>query len=181
MFSKVTNGTIKFPMFKDMYELNQKCVWEIETEPQRRISFEFTHFDIEAHDNCNFDKVDVYSIIGEETLKKHGTYCGAKVPARIVSDKNVMKITFSSDQSNVRTGFVANFYTGKRIESIKTFQGEIFHDRFIFCTYRIIIHTFEPKIRFEGPKIRYEGPKIRFERPNFCIKHIAFDIVNCID
>lgn len=113
----VPNGTITSPSFPDFYPLNKNCVWEIVASPQYRITLNFTHFDLEGNNNaqqqqCEYDRVDVYSKQKEGKLKKHGSYCGSKAPGLITSEGNVMRIVFYSDTSIQKTGFSAIFITG---------------------------------------------------------------------
>ncbi|CAH2008151.1 unnamed protein product [Acanthoscelides obtectus] len=110
------NGTITSPSFPELYPLNKNCVWEIIAQPQYRITLNFTHFDLEGNNNgpqqqCEYDRVDVYSYLKEDKLKKHGSYCGPRPPALITSEGNIMRIIFYSDTSVQKTGFAAVFFT----------------------------------------------------------------------
>jgi tolkin protein len=62
---------------------------------------------------CDYDRLEIYSKLSEEKTKKHGVFCGSKAPGPIISEGNVMRITFSSDISVQKTGFAAIFFTGK--------------------------------------------------------------------
>lgn len=112
----VPNGTITSPSFPDLYPLNKNCVWEIIASPQYKITLNFTHFDLEGnaaqHQQCDYDRIEVYSKLKEGKLKKHGVFCGSKPPTLITSEENVMRVVFSSDTSVQRTGFAAFFFTG---------------------------------------------------------------------
>ncbi|KAJ3621320.1 hypothetical protein MTP99_003471 [Tenebrio molitor] len=112
------NGTITSPSFPDLYPLNKNCVWEIVSLPQYRITLNFTHFDLEGNNmhhaqqqQCDYDRLEIYSKLSEEKTKKHGVFCGSKAPGPIISEGNVMRITFSSDISVQKTGFAAIFFT----------------------------------------------------------------------
>ncbi|XP_076255661.1 tolloid-like protein 1 tolkin [Rhynchophorus ferrugineus] len=113
---EVTNGTITSPSFPHLYPFNKNCVWEIVAEPQHKITLNFTHFDLEGNSNpqqqqqCEYDRVDVFSKLKEGRLKKHGSYCGSKAPALITSEANVMRVVFYSDTSVQKTGFAAVFF-----------------------------------------------------------------------
>nr|XP_023021404.1 tolloid-like protein 2 [Leptinotarsa decemlineata] len=112
----VANGTITSPSFPDYYPLNKNCVWEIIAQPQYRITINFTHFDLEGNLNtqqqqCEYDKVEIYSKLKEGRLKKHGSYCGPKAPGLITSEGNVMRVVFYSDSSVQKTGFAAVFFS----------------------------------------------------------------------
>lgn len=91
-------------------------MWEIIASPQYKITLNFTHFDLEGNNaqqqQCDYDRIEVYSKLKEGKLKKHGIYCGSKAPTLITSEENVMRVVFSSDTSVQRTGFAAYFVTG---------------------------------------------------------------------
>ncbi|KAJ8980749.1 hypothetical protein NQ317_013754 [Molorchus minor] len=112
----VPNGTITSPSFPNTYPVNKNCVWEIVALPQFRITLNFTHFELEGNNNaqqqqCEYDRVDIYSKLKEGKLKKHGSYCGPKAPAMITSEGNIMRVVFYSDTSVQKSGFAAVFFT----------------------------------------------------------------------
>lgn len=116
----VSNGTITSPSFPDYYPANKNCVWEIIARPQYRITLNFTHFDIEGNtvqnmqlQQCDYDRIEIFSKLGEEKVNKHGIYCGSKAPLPITSDGNILRVVFSSDTSIQKTGFAAVFFTGE--------------------------------------------------------------------
>lgn len=84
--------------------------------PQYRITLNFTHFDLEGNNmhqqQCEYDRVEVYSKLGEDRFNKIGTYCGTKVPSMITSEGNALRIIFTSDNSVQKSGFAAVFFTG---------------------------------------------------------------------
>jgi len=41
--------------------------------------------------------VEVASKLGDDVLRKHGIFCGARLPPLITSEGNFMRITFTSD------------------------------------------------------------------------------------
>lgn len=43
------NGTIQSPSFPELYPSNKNCVWQIVAPAQYRITFNFTHFDLEGN------------------------------------------------------------------------------------------------------------------------------------
>ncbi|KMQ95009.1 tolloid-like protein 2-like protein [Lasius niger] len=109
------NGTITSPSFPETYPGNKNCVWEIIAPPQYRITLNFTHFDLEGNniyqEECEYDSVEVTSKLGDDVLRKHGIYCGARLPPLITSEGNFMRITFTSDNSVQKSGFAAIFFT----------------------------------------------------------------------
>ncbi|XP_017085480.2 dorsal-ventral patterning protein tolloid [Drosophila eugracilis] len=109
------NGTITSPSFPEMYPLLKECIWEIVAPPKHRISLNFTHFDLEgtAHQqsDCGYDSVTVYSKLGENRLKRIGTFCGSTIPPTATSESNALRLEFHSDKSIQRSGFAAVFFT----------------------------------------------------------------------
>lgn len=61
---------------------------------------------------CEYDRVEVYSKIGSDKLRKHGVYCGQEAPSMITSEANALRVEFESDSSVHKTGFAAVFFTG---------------------------------------------------------------------
>lgn len=51
--------------------------------------------------------------MGEDIYKKHGVFCGSRMPPMLTSEKNAMRIEFTSDNSVQKSGFAAVFFTGK--------------------------------------------------------------------
>ncbi|KAL0280907.1 UNVERIFIED_CONTAM: hypothetical protein PYX00_002062 [Menopon gallinae] len=116
------NGTITSPSFPKPYPSNKKCIWEIIAPPQYKITLNFTHFDLEGnsvyHQECEYDKVEVHSKMPENHLRRHGVYCGLrKQPMIITSEKNSLRVEFTSDGTVQKSGFAAVFFTGMRRHS----------------------------------------------------------------
>ncbi|XP_043283629.1 tolloid-like protein 1 [Venturia canescens] len=111
----VANGTITSPSFPEAYPGNKNCVWEIIAPPQYRITLNFTHFDLEGSlmfpQECEYDSVEVASKLGDDILRKHGVFCGSRVPQLLTSEGNSMRVTFTSDNSIQKSGFAAVFFT----------------------------------------------------------------------
>ncbi|XP_075542431.1 tolloid-like protein 1 tolkin [Dermacentor variabilis] len=111
---EASNGTITSPSFPDLYPSNKNCIWEIVASPQYRITLNFTHFDLEGNNqDCEYDKVDILSKMGDNTIRKHGLFCGPYLPPIITSEGNSLRIEFSSDNSVQKSGFAAVFLTDK--------------------------------------------------------------------
>ncbi|XP_050485193.1 bone morphogenetic protein 1-like [Bombus huntii] len=110
-----SNGTITSPSFPVTYPGNKDCVWEIIAPPQYRITLNFTHFDLEGNNarqqDCEYDSVEVSSKLGDDLLRKHGIFCGSRLPSLITSEGNSLRVTFTSDNSIQKTGFAAVFFT----------------------------------------------------------------------
>jgi tolkin len=128
------NGTILSPSFPKEYPVLKECIWEIIAAPHSKITLNFTHFDLEGNtfyqsSECEYDSVTVYSKMSEDNLKRHGVYCGAKIPALITSESNALRLEFKSDKTIQKTGFAAVFFTGKDAN----FQNDLgLNNRLIF-------------------------------------------------
>lgn len=46
---EAVNGTLTSPSFPELYPGNKTCTWEIIAPPQYKITFNFTHFDLEGN------------------------------------------------------------------------------------------------------------------------------------
>ncbi|RWS10861.1 tolloid-like protein 1 [Dinothrombium tinctorium] len=109
-----SNGTIVSPSFPDLYPPNKNCIWEIVAPPQYKITFNFTHFDLEGNNqDCEYDSVEVKSKVAENEFHKHGVYCGPRNPPLITSLTNSLRIEFNTDNSVQKSGFAAVFFTDK--------------------------------------------------------------------
>ncbi|GLH16386.1 Dorsal-ventral patterning protein tolloid [Gryllus bimaculatus] len=113
-----TNGTISSPSFPEEYPSNKNCIWEIIAPPQYRITLNFTHFDLEGNNvvgvfqqECEYDSVEVYSKLGDDIKRKHGIFCGSRLPPLITSEGNSLRLEFVSDSSIQKSGFAAIFFT----------------------------------------------------------------------
>ncbi|XP_014300153.1 bone morphogenetic protein 1 [Microplitis demolitor] len=110
-----SNGTITSPSFPESYPGNKNCIWEIIAPLHYRITLNFTHFDLEGNrmyqQECDYDFVEVSSKLGDDILKKHGIFCGSKIPTPIISEGNAMRIVFTSDKNIQKSGFAAVFFT----------------------------------------------------------------------
>lgn len=110
-----TNGTISSPSFPEEYPSNKNCIWEIVAPPQYRITLNFTHFDLEGNNvfqqECEYDSVEVYSKLGDDIKRKHGIFCGSRLPPLVTSEGNSLRLEFVSDSTIQKSGFAAIFFT----------------------------------------------------------------------
>jgi tolkin protein len=51
--------------------------------------------------------------MGDDVMKKHGVFCGSRIPPLITSDGNSLRVEFNSDNTVQKSGFAAVFFTGK--------------------------------------------------------------------
>lgn len=81
-----------------------------------KITLNFTHFDLEGNAfyqpaACEYDALTVYSKMSDDSLKKHGVFCGSKIPNSVTSDGNILRLEFKSDKTIQKTGFAAIYMT----------------------------------------------------------------------
>lgn len=109
------NGTITSPSFPEVYPLSKDCVWEIVAPPTHKVILNFTHFDLEGSNffqaECDYDSLTIYSKTSDENLKRHGLYCGSKLPPIITSESNAIRLEFTSDNTIQKGGFAAIYMT----------------------------------------------------------------------
>ena len=74
--------TTNYPGF---YNNNEDKQWTIEAPDGQIITFEFSDFSIESHQNCVWDWVQVIDGNGQELLKKS---CGNEKPENFFSKSN---------------------------------------------------------------------------------------------
>jgi len=48
-------------------------------------------------------------------MRRHGVYCGSRLPGLITSEGNSLRVEFNSDNSVQKSGFAAVFFTGNII------------------------------------------------------------------
>lgn len=105
-------GTFQSPNFPLDYPANKECVYMFSTAGGHRIRLTFDQFELESHQECEYDHVSVFDGLGAEdpTL---GKFCGTKKPLMIMSSFDKMYLLFKSDATNQRRGFNATHSTGK--------------------------------------------------------------------
>ncbi|XP_048459036.1 bone morphogenetic protein 1 isoform X3 [Rhincodon typus] len=99
-------GTITSPNWPDKYPSRKECTWEISATPGHRVKIVFSEFEIEQHQECAYDHLEVFD--GEtDKFAILGRFCGSMIPAPVISTGNKMFIRFVSDASVQRKGFQA--------------------------------------------------------------------------
>lgn len=99
------------------YPASKYCIWEIVAPPQYRIILKFNEFNLEGNvlnlQDCDYDAVNVYSIMNSTAINRHGRFCGNRLPPLITSITNSLRVTFRSDRTIEKDGFIATYSTGK--------------------------------------------------------------------
>ncbi|XP_025098046.1 suppressor of lurcher protein 1-like [Pomacea canaliculata] len=111
------NGTISSPSYPKPYPPSLTCRFTFQGVGRERVQLKFVHFDLyypsgdpKAPVDCTgSDTVSVYIQINgrNEAL---GTYCGSKLPPKLMSNSNTMTVEFRSRRPSLTvTGFLANY------------------------------------------------------------------------
>merc|ERR1712203_536458 len=98
-------SVVTSPNFPSNYDDNLEQVETITTEAGKVLVLDFTTFDIEPHTNCNYDSLMIVDQDGTTLLEKS---CGNTLPARITSRTNQVHLTFKTDHSVTKNGWVLN-------------------------------------------------------------------------
>ncbi|KAJ8670674.1 hypothetical protein QAD02_001933 [Eretmocerus hayati] len=101
-------GHLESPNYPEEYQSSKECVWRLSAPQDYQVALKFQSFEIESHDNCVYDYVEVRDGHGPES-PLIGIYCGYKLPPDIRSSGNKLLIKFVSDSSVQKAGFSATF------------------------------------------------------------------------
>ncbi|CAG5867410.1 unnamed protein product [Menidia menidia] len=106
---KRDSGQIQSPNYPDDYHSNKMCVWKITVAEGFDVGISFQSFEIERHDSCAYDYVEVRDG-GSESSPLLGRFCGYEKPESIKSNSNHLWLKFVSDGSVNKAGFAASFF-----------------------------------------------------------------------
>ncbi|CAG5130412.1 unnamed protein product [Candidula unifasciata] len=125
------DGFFYSPNYPDSYLGREDCSWLIVTAPGHRIHLEFIMLDIEYHQLCSYDHLAVYD--GENsTARLIGKFCGTTLPEPITSSSNKIYVSFFSDASVQRSGFLIKHEVkcGGTLQASETEQFFVSHPRY---------------------------------------------------
>nr|XP_046231199.1 bone morphogenetic protein 1-like isoform X2 [Scatophagus argus] len=106
---KREGGQIQSPNYPDDYLSNKVCIWKIAVAEGFDVGLSFQSFEIERHDSCAYDYVEVRDG-SSESSPLLGRFCGYDKPDDIKSSSNQLWLKFVSDGSVSKAGFAANFF-----------------------------------------------------------------------
>uniref|UniRef100_H3ANE1 Tolloid like 1 n=1 Tax=Latimeria chalumnae TaxID=7897 RepID=H3ANE1_LATCH len=126
-----SSGIITSPNWPDKYPSRKECTWEITAPPGHRVKVSFNEFEIEQHQECAYDHLEVFD---GETDKSPilGRLCGSKTPDAVIATGNKMFLRFISDASVQRKGFQATHSTecGGRLKAETRLKDLYSHAQF---------------------------------------------------
>uniref|UniRef100_A0A672P4E9 Metalloendopeptidase n=1 Tax=Sinocyclocheilus grahami TaxID=75366 RepID=A0A672P4E9_SINGR len=103
------SGQIESPNYPDDYRPNKVCTWKIIVPQGFHVGLVFQSFEIEKHDNCAYDYLELRDGDSENSPLL-GHFCGYAKPDDIKSSSNQLWMKFVSDGSVNKAGFAANFF-----------------------------------------------------------------------
>ena len=104
-------GHLESPNYPEEYQSSKECVWRLSVPQDYQVALKFQSFEIENHDNCVYDFVEVRDGHYPDS-PLIGVYCGYKLPPDIRSTGNKLLVKFVSDSSVQKAGFSAMFMKG---------------------------------------------------------------------
>ncbi|XP_020802550.1 LOW QUALITY PROTEIN: cubilin homolog [Drosophila serrata] len=107
-----THGTLASPGSPGNYPKNRDCRWTLVAPIDKRIKLTFFSLQLERHDNCNFDYVQIKDTISGRELAK---YCSSGQPAPLLLPTHQAEILFHSDADGSDTGFQLHYSVEERI------------------------------------------------------------------
>uniref|UniRef100_A0A8C3V0R2 Metalloendopeptidase n=1 Tax=Catharus ustulatus TaxID=91951 RepID=A0A8C3V0R2_CATUS len=103
-------GMMSSPNWPDKYPSRKECTWDISATPGHRVKVTFNEFEIEQHQECAYDHLEMYDGPNSKSPIL-GRFCGSKKPDPVVASTNKMFLRFYSDASVQRRGFQAKHST----------------------------------------------------------------------
>lgn len=95
-----------FEKTNHQYSNSIECVWIIRAIPDFHLEFDFvSRFDLEQSDDCKNDYLLFEQQTGDNDLIELAKLCGHKQPERIVSQSDLVQITFRSNDKIAGDGF----------------------------------------------------------------------------
>nr|XP_023655191.1 tolloid-like protein 1 [Paramormyrops kingsleyae] len=101
-------GQIQSPNYPDDYRPTKECIWKITVSENYNVGLIFQAFEIERHDSCAYDYLEVRDGRSENS-PLIGRFCGYDKPQDICSTSNHLWMKFVSDGTVNKAGFAANF------------------------------------------------------------------------
>ncbi|XP_016041459.2 CUB domain-containing protein 2 [Erinaceus europaeus] len=102
-------GNFSSPNFPSLYPYNTECSWLIVVAEGSSVLLTFHTFDLEFHDTCAFDFLEIYNGASGDQGNLLGRFCGQVPPPAFTSSWHVMSVIFHSDKHVASRGFSAGY------------------------------------------------------------------------
>ncbi|XP_051044279.1 CUB domain-containing protein 2 [Phodopus roborovskii] len=103
------SGNFSSPNFPSLYPYNTECSWLIVVAEGSSVLLTFHAFDLEYHDTCGFDFLEIYNGASGDKGNLLGRFCGQVPPPPFTSSWHVMSVVFHSDKHVASQGFSAGY------------------------------------------------------------------------
>uniref|UniRef100_A0A8D2ATK8 CUB domain containing protein 2 n=1 Tax=Sciurus vulgaris TaxID=55149 RepID=A0A8D2ATK8_SCIVU len=103
------SGNFSSPNFPSLYPYNTECSWLIVVAEGSSVLLTFHTFDLEYHDTCGFDFLEIYNGASGDKGNLLGRFCGRVPPPPFTSSWHVMAVVFHSDKHVASRGFSAGY------------------------------------------------------------------------
>ncbi|XP_055381184.1 dorsal-ventral patterning protein tolloid isoform X2 [Condylostylus longicornis] len=116
---------IDSPNYPSEYLPDKECIWRIIVPDKYEVALQFQTFEIENHDNCIYDYVEIRdgNTADSELI---GVFCGHKIPPTIKTNSNEMYVKFISDSTVQKVGFSGIFM--KEVDECKLRKHDCQHE-----------------------------------------------------
>ncbi|XP_053323004.1 cubilin [Spea bombifrons] len=105
-----THGSISSPGYPNNYPPNRDCYWTISTDPGLSITFSFGTLNIEQHEDCEQDYLEIRDgLLPQDNVL--GKYCTSQSPAPLQTSGPYAWVHFHSDSSMSDRGFQITYIT----------------------------------------------------------------------
>ena len=118
------SGSIRSPNYPSNYGRLEDCKWRIMAPYNQKVLLYFTSIDLEDCCSCDYVKILDGSYSYSNLLTKG---CGSILPPPVTSSGRYLYMTFRSDNSGQRQGFVAHY------RALNSSSGESRALRFFTC------------------------------------------------
>lgn len=156
---------LESPNYPEEYQPSKECIWRITVPENHQVALRFHAFDVENHDSCVYDYVEVRDGLANDSPILN-VFCGLKIPADVTSSSNKMLVKFVSDSSVQKGGFSATVLK-EYDECLKTDHGCAQQ-----CTNTLGSYKCTCKIGYE---LHSDGKKC--EGKSFLLNNIFFNIL----
>ncbi|XP_058980023.1 cubilin homolog [Musca domestica] len=97
-----SHGTISSPGSPGNYPKNRDCHWLLKAPNDKRLKLTFFSLQIESHDSCNYDFLEITDAISGQMVEK---FCNSSHPQPLLLPTNEANVVFHSDNIGSDTGF----------------------------------------------------------------------------
>ncbi|XP_012968328.1 membrane frizzled-related protein [Mesocricetus auratus] len=103
------HGVFSTPNYPQHYPHHQLCTWYISVPEGYGVGLQFRNFSLEAQAECKFDYVEVYEASSSGAFSFLGRFCGAELPAPLISSQHQLAVIFKTDFGISSGGFLATY------------------------------------------------------------------------